>query len=97
LRANSDTCSYPKFGCDIKELKLQEMRNKLIDFKYEVLKARCSSAPILPATDGIVRKPGWTRNLGDLIRKGKTEVSLQEADHARRYRELKTQVEEFVK
>lgn len=88
---------FPKFGHDLKELKLAEMRNKLLDFKYTVMSDRCSRIPLLPETETIVKKPGWTRCLGDLLKKGAQEEALVRAEHGRRYRELKGQVEDFLK
>lgn len=88
--------AFPKFGSDMKELKLQEMRNKLLEFKYEVLKERCTTS-IIPCTERIAKKPGWTRNLGDLLKKSAQEESMHQLDNTRRYRELRTQVEDFVR
>lgn len=98
LRQQSDDLLIGKFGgVHLKEAKLRELRNKLTDFKYEVLKWRCN-ASVLPSVDtNANKKPGWTRNLGDLIRKGSQEEALQQIEFARQYRELQLQVEQLIK
>ena len=98
LRQDGNTFTH-KLGFDVQEVKklrLQDLRNKLLEFKYDVLKSRCNSS-VLPNIDKITKKPGWTRSLGDLIRKGAQEDSLRQIELARKYRELKLQVEEFIK
>lgn len=43
-------------GKDAKDLKLQELRNKLLDFKYEVMRSRCQNS-IIPKIDNSDMKP----------------------------------------
>lgn len=92
---------FPKFG-DRKELQLAEMRHKLLDFKYEVMRARCSGGSLssLPSPEALAAgqlKPGWTRSLGELLKRGAQEEALARLEVSRRYRQLKGAVEDLVK
>ena len=99
--ATAEDC-FPKFG-DRKELQLAEMRHKLLDFKYEVMRARCSGGSLssLPSPEALVAagqlKPGWTRSLGELLKRGAQEEALTRLEYRRRYRQLKGAVEDLVK
>ncbi len=98
--ATAEDC-FPKFG-DRKELQLAEMRHKLLDFKYEVMRARCSGGSLssLPSPEALAAgqlKPGWTRSLGELLKRGAQEEALARLEYSRRYRQLKGAVEDLVK
>lgn len=78
--------------------RLRELRAKLMDFKYDVMRYRCS-ASLLPDSEklGMKRKPGWSRCLGELIRKESQEEKMHQLELTKRFTMIRNEVEQFVK
>lgn len=93
-----DTLKQIKDSERNKEQRLQELKLKLMDFKYDVMRYRCGGS-LLHNTDRLLasRKPGWSRCIGELIRKENQLAKLQDAEFYKRFSNLRSEVEQFVR
>lgn len=84
---------------DYREVRLNQLKLKLIDFQHEYeFRHVINDAPLIPSAEVLARKgPGWTKCLDDYFRKHKQARVIKDLDYQRRYHQLRREVEDTLK